>query len=72
MSDLLRLARELDKEAVEWLTQSDYCRTDKCYRRAHSWRGRSDGLRQAAEMARHMHNQGSMRRDVHAGDVSGG
>ena len=63
MSDLLRLARELDKEADSWLETAENARSSGVKDHARECKARSVGLRQAAEMARHMHNQGSMRRN---------
>ena len=72
MSDLLRLARELDGQAEDWRESGEEARAIDCKGTYHQCIGRAAGLRQAAEMARHMHNQGSMRRDVDAGDASEG
>ena len=63
MSDLLRLARELDKEAERWDITRECASSARCDNIARSIAYRAKGLRQAAEMARHMHNQGSMRRN---------
>ena len=57
MSDLLRLARELDKEAEDWNLTRECAASSGCVRAEFRIEGRVLGLRQAAEMARHMYKQ---------------
>ena len=57
MSNLLRLAMELDRLAESWLETAKNACAPGVQDFSRECKARSVGLYQAAEMARHMHNE---------------